>query len=90
MDDANFDSEEVIMQNLDSLKALHTSLIDAEKGYEEAVKDADSADMEAIFEKMRSWHEQSHDEVHAILLSKGERPDESGSFMSRAVQFTEL
>ena len=70
------------MSNTDALKALHTALIDAEKGYDEAVKDADAAEMKALFENMRSVHHQSHNEVHAILLSKGEQPDESGSFMS--------
>jgi uncharacterized protein (TIGR02284 family) len=66
----------------DALRSLHASLIDAEQGYDEAVKDAENVNMKAIFEKLRSLHQQAHDEVHALLLSKGEKPNEAGSFMA--------
>ena len=70
------------MANTEALKSLHTTLIDAEKGYEEAVKDANDPAMKALFETMRSLHQQAHDDVHAMLLAEGERPAEAGSFMA--------
>lgn len=66
----------------EALKTLHTALIDAGKGYEEAIKDADAPGMKAMFEKMRALHHQAHSDIDGILVAKGEQPDESGSFMS--------
>jgi uncharacterized protein (TIGR02284 family) len=70
------------MSDIDALKSLHTTLIDAEEGYETAIKDAEDPRMKAVFERMSALHARAHADVHAILLSKGERPDESGSFLS--------
>ena len=70
------------MPDTESLKSLHTTLIDAEKGYETAIADAEAPEMKAIFEKLSALHAKAHADVHAILLAKGERPDESGSFLS--------
>jgi uncharacterized protein (TIGR02284 family) len=70
------------MPDTESLKSLHTVLIDAEKGYETATADAEAPEMKAIFERMAALHAKAHSDVHAILLAKGERPDESGSFLS--------
>ncbi len=70
------------MPSYEALRSLHASLIDAEKGYEEAIKDAEVGDIKVIFEDMRALHRRAHDEVHAMLLSKGQQPDELGSFMS--------
>lgn len=70
------------MADTESLKSLHTTLIDAEKGYETAIADAEAPEMKAIFEKLSALHAQAHSDVHAILLAKGEHPDESGSFLS--------
>jgi len=70
------------MPRTESLKSLHTTLIDAEAGYDEALKDAEAPEMKSLFEKMSSLHERAHADVHAILLDKGERPNESGSFLS--------
>jgi uncharacterized protein (TIGR02284 family) len=70
------------MPDTESLKSLHTILIDAEKGYETALADAKTPEMKAIFERMSALHAKAHSDVHAILLAKGERPDESGSFLS--------
>lgn len=66
----------------DALKALHTALIDARKGYEQARKATGEADVKAIFGKMIGLHEKSHDSIHKILASRGEKPDDDGSFMS--------
>ncbi len=70
------------MANNDALKSLHASLIDAEKGYDEAIQDSDVGEMKALFEDMRALHEKAHTDVHALLVAKGEQPDESGSFMA--------
>ena len=70
------------MPDTDSLKSLHTTLIDAEKGYDTAIADAEASDMKATFGALRALHAKAHADVHAILLAKGERPDESGSFLS--------
>jgi uncharacterized protein (TIGR02284 family) len=70
------------MPDTASLKSLHTILIDAEQGYETAIADAEAPDMKAIFEKMAALHARAHANVHAILLDKGDRPDESGSYLS--------
>jgi uncharacterized protein (TIGR02284 family) len=70
------------MPNNDALKSLHTSLIDARKGYETAVADAEAPDMKAIFQKMLALHADAHRDVHALLAERGERPDEDGSFMA--------
>jgi len=70
------------MPGTESLKSLHTVLIDAEKGYETAIADAQAPDMKAIFERMAALHAKAHSDVHALLLAKGERPDENGSFLS--------
>jgi uncharacterized protein (TIGR02284 family) len=70
------------MPDTESLKSLHTTLIDAEKGYETAIADATAPDMKALFERLSALHARAHADVHAILLEKGERPDESGSFLS--------
>jgi uncharacterized protein (TIGR02284 family) len=65
-----------------SLKSLHTALIDAEEGYDTAVRDADGPEMRAVFEELRTLHQEAHADVHAMLVGNGEQPDETGSFMS--------
>ena len=70
------------MPGTESLKSLHTVLIDAEKGYETAIADAEAPELKALFEKMSALHAKAHADVHSILLARGERPDESGSLLS--------
>lgn len=70
------------MTDNSSLKSLHTALIDARKGYETALKDAEEGEMKALFRKMIAQHEAAHREVHRLLTSRGETPDDDGSFMS--------
>jgi uncharacterized protein (TIGR02284 family) len=65
-----------------SLKSLHTALIDAEEGYDTAIRDAEGPEMRALFEELRALHSEAHTDVHAILVGEGEQPDEAGSFMS--------
>ena len=66
----------------DSLKKLHTSLVDNRNGYQEAVKDADTPAIKGLFAEMVALKEKDHAELHAGLTDLGEEPDESGSFMS--------
>lgn len=65
-----------------SLAALHTALIDALKGYEEAIQDAEQPELRTVFRRLRLVHEKAHAELHHLLLARGMKPDERGSFMS--------
>jgi uncharacterized protein (TIGR02284 family) len=73
---------EAAMSNIEALKSLHTTLIDAQKGYDTALKDAEDPKTRAIFETMSALHANAHADVHAVLLAEGERPNDSGSFLS--------
>jgi uncharacterized protein (TIGR02284 family) len=75
-------NREATVVDTTSLKSLHTALIDAEQGYDTAVRDAEDPEMRALFEELRALHQEAHADVHAILVGKGEQPDETGSFMS--------
>ncbi|MGJ5181455.1 ferritin-like domain-containing protein [Bradyrhizobium oligotrophicum] len=66
----------------DSLKTLHTALVDARNGYQEAAKDADTPALKSLFAEMISLKERDHAELHDALTRLGETPDDSGSFMS--------
>ena len=66
----------------DNLKKLHTSLVDNEKGYLEAAKDAETPSLKAFFTEMSELKERNHSDLHAALTKLGEKPDKSGSFMS--------
>ncbi len=70
------------MSSTDERKALHTALIDARRGYEEAVEDSDRPELTALFREMIALHNKHHAEVHGLLTTRGETPDDSGSFMS--------
>lgn len=65
----------------DTLKKLHTDLVDNRNGYEEAVKDAELP-LKAFFAEMVALKEKDHAELHGALTRLGEKPDEDGSFMS--------
>jgi uncharacterized protein (TIGR02284 family) len=70
------------MSDNDSIVELHTALIDASNGYDEAIKDAQKPDLAALFERAKSLHEKAHEAIHAILSARGAAPDDTGSFMS--------
>jgi uncharacterized protein (TIGR02284 family) len=70
------------MSDNDSMMDLHTALIDACNGYDEAIKDAQKPDLLALFERAKSLHEKAHAIIHTILSERGITPDEKGSFMS--------
>jgi len=65
----------------DSLKKLHTDLVDNRNGYEEAVNDAEPP-LKALFAEMVALKEKDHAELHGALTRPREKPDEDGSFMS--------
>ncbi|QKD05262.1 ferritin-like domain-containing protein [Mesorhizobium loti] len=66
----------------DKLSRLHTTLVDARAGYETAIDDAETAKLKAMFEQMFAIHGAAHSDIDKALVAKGEKPDESGSFMS--------
>lgn len=70
------------MANNHSIVELHTALIDACNGYDEAIKDARKPDLVALFQRAKSLHEKEHANIHAILSARGATPDDKGSFMS--------
>ncbi len=71
---------------IESLKKLHTVLIDIGQGYDEALKEAsedrDSSAFAPLFREMKDLHGKAHTELHQLLIQKGETPDDSGSVMS--------
>jgi len=67
---------------LDSLKKLHTVLIDSRNGYEEALRDANGGGLTPLFRDMIALRDRHHHEIDACLRSAGATPDESGSFLS--------
>jgi len=71
------------MQNShDQLIKLHTTLIDAQQGYEQALKDTNDSHIANLSRSMIALREQHHIELHGALLEAGATPDDSGSFMS--------
>ncbi|GLH76687.1 hypothetical protein SSBR45G_15950 [Bradyrhizobium sp. SSBR45G] len=66
----------------DSLKTLHTALVDARNGYQEAAKDTETPALKSLFAEMIALKDRDHSELHDALTRMGETPDDSGSFMS--------
>lgn len=67
--------------NNDSLKSLHTALIDAQQGYEKAEAEAENGATRTILQEANALHGRAHQEIHRTLLELGEDADDSGSFM---------
>jgi uncharacterized protein (TIGR02284 family) len=65
-----------------SLASLHTAIVDAHNGYEEAIRRAELPELKVIFQRLNALHETARAELHKALLARGFTPDESGSFMS--------
>lgn len=66
----------------ESLKKLHTALVDTRSAYELALKDTDDVEVAGICKEMISLRHTDHQELHQSLILAGEVPDEKGSFMS--------
>ena len=56
--------------------------MDACKGYDEAIQDAEEPQLKKLFEKAKSVHEKAHAEIHSILNARAANPDDEGSFMA--------
>jgi uncharacterized protein (TIGR02284 family) len=69
-------------ENLEHLKALHTSEIDARNGYQEALEDAEGRGMTPLFRDMFSLHDSNAEELSRVLIDAGENASPDGSFMS--------
>jgi uncharacterized protein (TIGR02284 family) len=72
----------VDQENLDHLKSLHTSEIDARNGYEEALEDAEGSGLTPLFRDMVGLHDSNAQEIDRILTDAGEKPSSDGSFMT--------
>jgi uncharacterized protein (TIGR02284 family) len=68
--------------HIDHMKSLHTTVVDARKGYEEALKDADGKGLSSLFRDMITLHQIHADALAADLVRHGEQVDDEGSFMS--------
>ena len=66
----------------DELKTLHSAIIDAQRGYDEAAADAETPCLSGLFGGMAELHERHHAEVRRALVQAGEPIVEGGSFMS--------
>ena len=66
----------------DSLKSLHTLLIDSRNGYEEALKDAKGRGLTPLFTEMIALRQKDSAEIATLLTSLGEVAQSDGSFMS--------
>ena len=64
-----------------SLMELHAMLIDACKGYDDAIQVAEKPQLKGLFEKAKSVHEKAHAEVRAILRARAANPDYEASFL---------
>lgn len=65
-----------------SLKALHTMLVDAEAGYIEAAKDASEPSIVALFRDMVDLHRRHHAAMHSALIASGESASDRESLMA--------
>lgn len=67
---------------IDALKTLHTAMLDTREGYGVAEKDAETPALKTFFGQMIALRTKDHEAIHRALTQKGEKPDESGSFMA--------
>lgn len=65
----------------DSLTSLHTAIVDAREGYRKAIEKADEPNVLSIFRSVDALHAAAHEDVHRMLASRGEKPDDDGSLM---------
>ncbi|MCC5956528.1 MAG: DUF2383 domain-containing protein [Natronohydrobacter sp.] len=67
---------------VETLSALHTTLVDAVKGYEEAAKLAKRDALGGLSAEIKRVHMNHAHELAGRLLEHGERPDADGSYMT--------
>lgn len=68
--------------HIDHMKSLHTTVVDARNGYEEALKDAEGKGMTPLFQEMIALHQSHAVALAADLTRHGQEVDDSGSFLS--------
>jgi uncharacterized protein (TIGR02284 family) len=68
--------------HIDHMKSLHTTVVDARNGYEEALEDAEGKGLTALFREMIVLHQGHADELAADLAAHGQQVDDEGSFLS--------
>lgn len=68
--------------HVDQMKSLHTTVVDARNGYEEALKDAEGKGLSPLFREMIALHQDHAQALAADLARHGEEVDDQGSFMS--------
>jgi uncharacterized protein (TIGR02284 family) len=68
--------------HVDSLKSLHTALVDSRNGYEEALEDAEGKGLTPLFRDMIALRNKHAAELAEHLRALGEKVDNEGSFMS--------
>jgi hypothetical protein len=66
----------------DLLKSLQTDLIDARRGYEEALKDATDGVTADLFRQMLETRTKAIGQIRDAVAAAGEADDDRGSFMS--------
>jgi uncharacterized protein (TIGR02284 family) len=66
----------------DTLKTLHTTLVDSRNGYDEALQDAEGKGLTSLFREMIALRDRDTQKISAMLQVLGQQPDSSGSFMS--------
>jgi uncharacterized protein (TIGR02284 family) len=75
--------EEISMtDHIDHMKSLHTTVVDARNGYEEALKDAEGRGLTPLFRDMIALHQSHADALAADLIRHGQKVDDKGSFLS--------
>lgn len=65
----------------DSLKSLHTALVDARSGYEKALEETEDARLAEQLRAADDLHRAAHADIHRLLAGRGETADDEGSFM---------
>ena len=68
--------------HIDHMKSLHTTVVDARNGYDEALKDAEGKGLTPLFRDMMALHQRHADELAADLTRHGEKVSDNGSFLS--------
>ncbi len=66
----------------ESLKTLHTGLVDTRHGYEEALEDAHGKGLSGLFRQMIALHADGARETERLLRARGVTVDDAGSFMT--------
>jgi len=74
--------ERRMTEHIESLKRLHTILIDSKHGYEDALADAEGHGMTQVFRDMIALRIKDGGEIATELATLGEKADDKGSFMT--------